>query len=163
VLVQHFQITGQPTTNVAVRKEQRQHFSLRDDQVLELARYAVAIESHYSELAGHPRPMDIEWAMDGTDGKLYVVQARPETVHASAPTTSQTVYHLEGGADPYQDELLCFGRSIGSKVGVGKCVWVEGWECMFGAASFVWCSAEAPQCEQRSLSCPFHRSLLFTL
>jgi len=120
--VQHFQITGQPTVNVPVRKEQRQHFSLRDDQVLELARYAMAIESHYSELAGLARPMDIEWALDGTDGKLYVVQARPETVHASASTTSQTVYHLEGGADPHQDELLCFGRSIGSKVGVGRCV-----------------------------------------
>lgn len=133
--MQHFQITGQPTTNVPVRKEQRQHFSLRDDQVLELARYAVAIEKHYSELAGVPRPMDIEWAMDGTDGKLYVVQARPETVHASAPTTSQIVYSLEGGADAHQDDLLCFGRSIGSKVGVGRCVCVVGWGCIPGAAS----------------------------
>jgi phosphoenolpyruvate synthase/pyruvate phosphate dikinase len=71
---QRYQITGQPTTNVPVRREQRQRFSLRDDQILELARYAVVIEEHYSAMAGEERPMDIEWALDGADGNLYVVQ-----------------------------------------------------------------------------------------
>ena len=58
----------------------RERFCLTDAEVLDLADYAIRIEDHYSQLAGHPSPMDIEWAKDGEDGKLYIVQARPETV-----------------------------------------------------------------------------------
>lgn len=72
----------------AVRSEpvadaERRRFSLDDDEVLKLARWACRIEEHYSELAGQARPMDIEWAKDGITGELFILQARPETVHSS--------------------------------------------------------------------------------
>ena len=56
---------------------------MTDEDVLTLARWACLIEEHYSNLAGHPQPMDIEWAKDGTTGALVIVQARPETVHSA--------------------------------------------------------------------------------
>ena len=62
-----------------------ERFCLADAEVLELADYAIRIEEHYSKLAGHPTPMDIEWAKDGEDGALYIVQARPETVASRGP------------------------------------------------------------------------------
>jgi pyruvate,water dikinase len=68
------------TRNRAVPKSRRERFCLNDDEVLELAGDAILIEDHYSKLNGHPTPMDIEWAKDGRNGKLYIVQARPETV-----------------------------------------------------------------------------------
>ena len=80
------------TRNLPTRGTERGRFCLTDAEVLELADFAIRIEDHYSELAGHPTPMDIEWAKDGEDGKLYIVQARPETVasrgcrRASRPT-----------------------------------------------------------------------------
>lgn len=63
---------------------------------------------------------DIEWAKDGDDGKLYVVQARPETVHSTTSSTSQEVFSVQGGTGAYATKLLCEGRSIGAKVGVGR-------------------------------------------
>jgi pyruvate,water dikinase len=68
------------TRNQKTRRIERERFCLTDAEVLELADCAIRIEDHYSALAGHPTPMDIEWAKDGEDGKLYIVQARPETV-----------------------------------------------------------------------------------
>lgn len=68
------------TRNAPTQARERQRFCLGDAEVLELTDYAIRIEDHYSKLAGHPMPMDIEWAKDGADGELYVVQARPETV-----------------------------------------------------------------------------------
>ena len=68
---------------VSVEKEKRQLFSLNDEQIHQLAKYAIIIESHYK------RPMDIEWALDGVDNKLYIVQARPETVKSQANNTQQ--------------------------------------------------------------------------
>ena len=62
--------------------EQRARACATDDEVLTLARWACQIEEHYSALAGHPQPMDIEWAKDGITGELVIVQARPETVHS---------------------------------------------------------------------------------
>ena len=58
-------------------------FCLTDAEVLQLSRWACLIEDHYSDLAGHPQPMDIEWAKDGVSGELFIVQARPETVHSA--------------------------------------------------------------------------------
>ncbi|HWP41950.1 MAG TPA: PEP/pyruvate-binding domain-containing protein, partial [Blastocatellia bacterium] len=66
----------------------RARFSLSDEEVLTLARWACLIEEHYSSLAGRPLPMDIEWAKDGITGELFVLQARPETVHSSRPRTA---------------------------------------------------------------------------
>src|SRR6185503_11156265 len=81
--------------------EERRKFSLSDDEVLKLSRWACLIEDHYSELAGHPQPMDIEWAKDGVSGELFIVQARPETVHSAKPKAVQAeVYRLKGDHGP---------------------------------------------------------------
>ena len=97
----------QPVQTVSVDPAERQRFSLTDAQIEELARQAVAIEQHYQ------RPMDIEWALDGIDGQLYIVQARPETVQ------SRTSNVLERYTLQAQGDLLVEGRSIGAKIGVG--------------------------------------------
>jgi pyruvate,water dikinase len=108
-------VTGEATRNVAVKKGERESFSISDDEVLELARYAVAIENHYSAKAGKPRPMDIEWARDGDTGLLFIVQARPETVHSLRNRAQQDIFTLhERGA------VVAQGKSVGAKIGVGK-------------------------------------------
>jgi len=99
---------GRSTRVVDVPDEERNRFSLDDADVLELARYAVAIEKHYG------RPMDIEWAKDGTDGKLYVLQARPETVRSRKQGSSER-YTLKGSS-----KVLVSGRAIGHRIGTGK-------------------------------------------
>ncbi|KAK3258430.1 hypothetical protein CYMTET_32516 [Cymbomonas tetramitiformis] len=112
-------ITANATTNVNVKKGDQEKFCLSDHEILRLAEYGLAIEKHYSEKAGCDRPMDIEWAKDGIDGELYVVQARPETVHSTKNAAIHEVYHLIGSSEERKKSLLCTGRSIGSKVGVG--------------------------------------------
>src|SRR5690242_1843662 len=102
------QSAGKSTRTVDVPEEERHRFSLTDAEVLELARYAVAIERHYG------RPMDIEWGKDGADGKLYVLQARPETVKSrQAPGAVQRFRLNQRG------EVLVEGRAIGQKIGAG--------------------------------------------
>ena len=102
------------TRNVATTPDERARFCLDDAAVLELAEAAVRIEGHYSARAGRPVPMDIEWARDGVDGKLYVVQARPETVAARRSATLLDEYHLDGKA-----AVLASGRAVGAKVAAG--------------------------------------------
>lgn len=92
---------------VPVEETARQRFSLSDEEVEELARIAVTIENHYG------RPMDIEWAKDGNDGKLYIVQARPETVQSQNAQIMER-YTLQGSGP-----ILVEGRSIGQKIGAG--------------------------------------------
>ena len=95
---------------------ERKRFSLSDDEVLKLASWACVIEDHYSAQAGHPQPMDIEWAKDGLTGELFVVQARPETVHsARATTASAEVYRLTGE----HGSPLVTGQAVGEKIGTG--------------------------------------------
>lgn len=89
--------------------DKRGVFSISEKDVEELAKLAVSIENHYG------RPMDIEWAKDGNDGKLYIVQARPETVQSNQKSLSLENYVLEESG-----ELIAEGRSIGSKIGAGK-------------------------------------------
>ena len=93
---------------VDVPLDDRRRFSLNDDDVIELARYAVAIERHYG------RAMDIEWARDGTDGRLYILQARPETVQSRL--AGQTVERFEL---KQRGAVLAQGRSIGQRIGAG--------------------------------------------
>jgi pyruvate,water dikinase len=104
--------------STVVEKEvsaQRQNLPvLADEDVLTLARWAVRIEQHYSERAGKPTPMDIEWAKDGRTGQLFIVQARPETVHTQAGPPKFELYHLRG-----KSELLVTGKSVGERVGSG--------------------------------------------
>jgi len=97
--------------------DQRNTFSLTDDEVLTLSRWACIIEDHYSQLAGHLQPMDIEWAKDGITGELFIVQARPETVHsAKARTAVAQIYKLAGehGAP------LVTGQAVGERIGAGR-------------------------------------------
>jgi len=101
-------MAGMSTRNVNVKKEERNRFAIDDEEVLELARYAVAIEEHYG------RPMDIEWARDGESGKLFIVQARPETVQSQSDATIQESYRLTS-----RGEVLVVGKSIGQKIAAG--------------------------------------------
>ncbi|MCV7091209.1 phosphoenolpyruvate synthase [Mycobacterium interjectum] len=100
--------TKQTTRNVPTPKADRARFCITDPDVLELAGYACTIEGHYG------RPMDIEWAKDGLDGKLYIVQARPETAASQRSLTTVESYVLEG-----RGEVLAEGRSVGEKVASG--------------------------------------------
>ena len=106
---------GFSTRNVAVPEDERRRFALDDNDILELARYAVRIEAHYSQLAGHPQPMDIEWAKDGQNGQLFIVQARPETVRARESVNDYEVYRLVT-----RGALLASGKSVGRKIAAGR-------------------------------------------
>jgi pyruvate,water dikinase len=99
---------GLSVKTVDVDEAECLRFSISDDEVVELAKQAVIIEQHYG------RPMDIEWAKDGDDGKLYIVQARPETVNSQQSSNTVERYLLKERA-----ELLCEGRSIGQRIGQG--------------------------------------------
>ncbi len=107
-------LAGHSTKNVAVTPEEQQRFSITDNEVLQLARYAVTIEKHYSERAGKLQPMDIEWAKDGKSGELFIVQARPETVQADKNLQIHEDFKLTE-----QGRCLVKGKSIGHKIGSG--------------------------------------------
>ncbi len=125
------------TQSEATPPEDRQRFSLLDKEVLTLARWACLIEKHYSQLAGRPMPMDIEWAKDGITGELFVLQARPETVHSAKPrTATASVYRLKGsGGNP-----LVIGQAVGEKIGAGpvRVVREVGAWARFGTAKSWW-------------------------
>ncbi|MEJ2572740.1 MAG: phosphoenolpyruvate synthase [Gammaproteobacteria bacterium] len=107
-------MAGVSTRNIPVKREDRERFAINDDEVLQLARYAAAIENHYSQQAGHPMPMDIEWAKDGESGELFILQARPETVHA-ATTAALETYRLQ-----QRGTVLAEGKSVGQKIAAGR-------------------------------------------
>ncbi|MCL4409695.1 MAG: phosphoenolpyruvate synthase, partial [Gammaproteobacteria bacterium] len=92
-----------------IDSERSQRFALSDDEIAELARQAVTIEKHYG------RPMDIEWAKDGHDGKLYIVQARPETVRSNEQGQAIERFTLQQTSD-----VIASGRAIGQKIGKGR-------------------------------------------
>jgi pyruvate,water dikinase len=98
---------GKTVDTVDVDEADSHRFSLSEDEIIELAKMAVTIEDHYQ------RPMDIEWGKDGTDGKLYILQARPETVQSRSGRTIQR-FTLKGRSD-----IVVKGRSIGQKIGSG--------------------------------------------
>jgi pyruvate, water dikinase len=98
-----------PVANTDTPREAREHYVLEDDEILQLARWCLVIEEHYG------KPMDIEWAKDGINGQLYIIQARPETVQSARNTSLLTEYKLEK-----KGELLTSGQAIGNKVAFGK-------------------------------------------
>ncbi len=107
-----------PLENLPVSYREQHTFSLSDDEILELARQTVIIEDHYTELKGTWTPMDIEWAKDGLDGHLYILQARPETVYSQHPWKDTLItYQLKG---PYPGKSITTGLSIGQKIASGK-------------------------------------------
>lgn len=102
---------GKSVQVVDVPTDARQQFSISNEEITELAKYALIIEEHYG------RPMDIEWGRDGLDGKLYILQARPETVKSQEKEQGSSLrrYNITG-----ERTVLCEGRAIGQKVGQGK-------------------------------------------
>ena len=103
------------TKNIPTTEEERSRFCISDEDVMVLAEYAIKVENHYSKKAGYDKPMDMEWAKDGIDGQLYMVQARPETVQSQKKGSILEVYHLKE-----KSKLLVTGQAIGTKIGVGK-------------------------------------------
>ena len=103
------------TKNIDTTPEERSHYCIGDDDVMVLADYAIKVERHYSEKAGYQKPMDMEWAKDGVDGHLYMVQARPETVQSQKKGNVLEIYHLKE-----RGKVLVTGRAVGTKIGKGK-------------------------------------------
>jgi pyruvate,water dikinase len=103
------------TKNIETTPEERTHFCISDDDVMVLADYAIKVEKHYSQKAGYHKPMDMEWAKDGLDGHLYMVQARPETVESQQKGSILKLYRLKE-----RSKVLVTGRAVGTKIGAGK-------------------------------------------
>jgi pyruvate,water dikinase len=107
--------TREATRNVPTPQAERDRFCLSDPEALVLAGNAIEIERHYSERAGAPVPMDIEWAKDGIDGKLYIVQARPETTASRHSGTVLEEYRISAPG-----RLVVSGRAVGNRIGTGS-------------------------------------------
>ena len=101
--------------NIDTSYAKQTQFSITDEDVIELAGYAIKIEEHYSKEAGYEKPMDMEWAKDGVDGKLYIVQARPETVESRKEANTMEMYSLKE-----QSNIVVEGRAVGTKIGSGR-------------------------------------------
>ncbi len=104
-----------PTKIVATSKQEREKFVLTDREILKLASWGVLVEEHYTKKHGRWTPMDMEWAKDGTTGELYMVQARPETIHSTRDFTKIKEYTRLGNNAP-----IVKGASVGNKIAVGK-------------------------------------------
>jgi pyruvate,water dikinase len=107
---------GRATTrNVPTSQAARMRFCINDEDVLHLAQSAIVVENHYSKRAGAPTPMDLEWAKDGSDGKLYIIQARPETVASHRKPEALENYFLKS-----KGKIVAAGRAVGDKIAAGK-------------------------------------------
>lgn len=100
---------------VSVDEKEKAEFCLSQDEILQLARWCIEIENYFSKKRGHYQPMDIEWAKDGKEKKLYIVQARPETVHSTQDKNIYREYALRG-----RGELIVSGTAVGTKIAVGR-------------------------------------------
>ena len=100
---------------VRVPMQDRRRYVLSEDEALELARWAVRIEDHYSKRNGRPTPMDIEWAKDGRSEELFILQARPETVHSQIEAPRIDVYRVRG-----RGQVLVTGKHVGNQVARGR-------------------------------------------
>jgi pyruvate, water dikinase len=103
------------TRNVTTSQTDRKRFCIDDKDVLELAQCAIVVENHYSKKAGSPTPMDVEWAKDGSDGALYIIQARPETVASRRKPEALESYVLKSTG-----KAVAVGRAVGEKIAAGK-------------------------------------------
>ena len=103
------------TKNVPVPPEERRKLALKDDEILQLAKWACVIEDHYSQVRGAFTPMDMEWAKDGLTNEIFIVQARPETVQSRKSKLALRTYRLKE-----KGKLLASGRSVGEAIGAGR-------------------------------------------
>ncbi|MBS1266464.1 MAG: putative phosphoenolpyruvate synthase [Candidatus Woesearchaeota archaeon] len=106
---------NKPVKDVPVSVCEQHKFTLSDKEVLKLAKWACIIEDHYSNKAGHEKPMDMEWAKDGISEELFIVQARPETVHANKDKNKLKKWVMK-----QQGPVIIEGKSVGEKIGQGK-------------------------------------------
>lgn len=104
-----------PVKNIDVPQADRDRFCLTNDEIITLAEWAVTIEDHYTERRGSYTPMDMEWAKDGVTGELFIVQARPETVHSQKDVNVLKSYVMKE-----EGNVLVEGKSVGEKIGAGK-------------------------------------------
>jgi pyruvate,water dikinase len=113
--VARLSVTAAATRNVGTRQSERERFCIDDEAVFEIAGHAITIEEHYSQANGAPTPMDIEWAQDGPDGDIYIVQARPETVASRRVPLALETYALKASGP-----ALVKGRAVGEKIAAGR-------------------------------------------
>lgn len=106
---------NKPVKNISVETADRNKFSITDEQAMQLAKWACDIEDYYSNKAGHYKPMDMEWALDGKTNELFIVQARPETVQSRKDLSSYTTFSLQTNAKP-----VVIGKSVGQQISTGK-------------------------------------------
>ena len=108
---------GKATVNVPVSKFDQAQYALNEAEILQLAEWVCTIEDHYTAVRSLYTPMDIEWAKDGQSGELFIVQARPETVHSQKSSNVLRTYQLKPSAEL---DLLLTGRAVGEMIGQGK-------------------------------------------
>ena len=111
---------NEPVENISTTPQERDSFILTDDEILTLAQWTCIIEDHYSQEAGFFKPMDLEWAKDGDKGELFIVQARPETVHSQQKEKTIETYVLKETAP-----VILTGQAVGSKIGQGTAHIIE--------------------------------------
>lgn len=105
---------SKPVKEVRVARQDRRRLVLSDDEAMQLAHWAITIEDHYSQRAGQSTPMDIEWAKDGKTGELFILQARPETVHSQAASSRFELFKLKS-----KGNVLVRGKAVGNRTGTG--------------------------------------------
>jgi len=108
-------LAEQFTKNIPTPIEYKMKFCINDNEVLKLADWAIKIEEHYTNVRQTYTPMDMEWAKDGIDGELYMVQARPETVHSQENNSMLEIYKLKE-----KSKVILTGNAVGEKIGAGK-------------------------------------------
>jgi pyruvate,water dikinase len=113
--IQKANLAEQFTKNIPTPIEKKMKFCINDDEVLTLGDWAMKIEEHYTKVRNTYTPMDMEWAKDGIDGKLYMVQARPETVHSQETNNYLEIYKLKETS-----KVILTGNAVGEKIGAGK-------------------------------------------
>ncbi len=106
---------NKPTKNILVSEKERNSFAITEEEILKLAKWAIIIEEHYSKKRNQYTPMDMEWAKDGQTGKLFIVQARPETV-----ASQKDINVLEDYVLQKKGKILIIGKSVGERIGKGK-------------------------------------------
>ncbi|MCO6481909.1 MAG: phosphoenolpyruvate synthase [Flavobacteriales bacterium] len=111
---------GKPTLIIPVERAQRNRFCITDEQALEVARSVVAIERYYSDKKGHWCPMDVEWAVDGLSKQLFIVQARPETIHSQRENDRMVEYKVDHPGGDGTDGVVTKGIAIGDRAGAGQ-------------------------------------------
>ncbi len=107
-------IAAEYTRNIDTTNEERLSYCISDEEIMELADYAIKVEKHYSGKAGVDKPMDMEWAKDAFDGLLYMVQARPETVESQRKGSILEIYHLKE-----KSHILAQGQAVGTRISSG--------------------------------------------